>query len=139
MYTNAYIATVSSHLDRLLVYKQVFGQHIASCERILCGKCLATENTQSLANHLLRNLARFVPFASEVKNMPVPEEYAEMHAGILAGLNRYETALNHIFVAMQGTQLDQRLFLTGVSEQERALATIDFQYFDNLRYGDIGA
>ncbi|WP_127848114.1 hypothetical protein [Lacticaseibacillus hulanensis] len=134
MYTNAYISTVSSHLDRLLVFKQVFAEHINTCQRIVCGKCLATESTTSLYSHLLRNLARFVPFTKEVEEMAVPEEFADVHAGIVDGLQKYEDAMTHILLAMKGTQLDQREFKIGLSEQQRALDNIDFEYFDIIRY-----
>lgn len=134
MYNSTYIATVSSYLDRLQVFKQVFSEHIKSCERIVRGKSLASENTTALYGYLLRNLARFVPFSAEFTDINAPEEYANVHAEIAAGLVSYERALTHILVAMHGTQLDQRQFMIGVSEQQRALDSINFDYFDNIRY-----
>ncbi len=138
MYTNAYISNVSSQLNRLLVFKQVFNEYIHTCEKIIHGKCLASESTKTLHSYFIRNLARFKPFVDEFRSMSAPEEYEEMHAEIMDGVKQYEKAITEIMFAMKGTHLDQRQFKIGVSEQERALANINFSYFDSIRY-NVGA
>lgn len=133
MYKNAYLHNITTHLEKLLLFKQVFNEYIRTCQNIVSGNCLASENISNLYQYLLRNLLRFQPFVREFEAIEVPDDYRKLHSELTASLSRYETAMIGILNSMQGGQLDQCEFLNNVSAQSCALAQLDSNFIDQLR------
>jgi hypothetical protein len=133
MYNSVYLTNVTRQLERLLVFKQVFNEYIHTCENIICGNCLASENIGNLRNYFTRNLVRFRPFLDEIRNIHVPAKYDRLHADILFSIEAYDRAISNLMDAMHGDRLNQTQFGLAKTDQERALSSIDSVFIDRLR------
>lgn len=133
MYNSVYLTDVTRQLERLLVFKQVFNEYIHTCENIMCGNCLASENLTNLRNYFTRNLVRFQPFLEEIRSINVPKRYNRLHEDILISVDAYDRAISKIMDAMRGDRFDQTEFGMGKTDQERALSSIDSVFIDRLR------
>lgn len=133
MYNSVYLTDVTRQLERLLVFKQVFNEYIHTCENIICGNCLASENLGNLRNYFTRNMVRFRPFLEELRKLNVPAQYDRLHADILLSIEAYDKAISNIMDAMHGDRLDQAQFGVAKSDQARALSSIDSVFIDRLR------
>jgi hypothetical protein len=133
MNNSVYLTDVTRQLERLLVFKQVFNEYIHTCENIICGNCLASENLGNLRNYFTRNLVRFRPFLEEIRKLNVPAQYDRLHADILLSVEAYDRAISNIMDAMHGDRLDQDQFGVAKTDQAQALSSIDSVFIDRLR------
>ncbi|WP_155286587.1 hypothetical protein [Lacticaseibacillus zhaodongensis] len=133
MYKNAYLHNITTHLEKLLLFKQVFNEYIQTCQKIVNGNCLASENINNLHQYFMRNLVRFLPFVNEFKSIPVPAEYSNLHGELAENVDQYASAITGIMNSMHDGELNQREFLSNVSVQNNALAQLDSYFIDRLR------
>lgn len=133
MNKSRYLTTITSHLERLLVFKQVFNEYIVTCENINCGHCLASENLPTLRDYFMRNLLRFQPFIDEFKAVKAPEHYDRLHQDLLASVSAYKEGIFKVLNAIDDDTLDPHRFEVGKRVQADALEQIDSVFIDRIR------
>ncbi|KRM88168.1 hypothetical protein [Lacticaseibacillus thailandensis] len=129
------IQPLAHSLERLLIFKEVFAQHIQTCENIITGNCLARDTLADLKNYFARNLDHFNPFVQSLCAVPVPVRYQRDLEKIVMAVTRYRNAIEDIIEAIDAAAVDQVTFRMGV-KQSRALDWVDGAYIDQLRLAD---
>ena len=131
--TTTTIQPLTSSLERLLIFKEVFTQHIQTCEKIITGNCLARDTLLDLKNYLTKNLLHFNPFVQSLRGVSVPNGYEQEYNTILGAVTRYRNAIEDIIGAISHDGVDTIPFRMSVKQQRSALAWIDGAYIDTLR------
>ncbi|WP_054650710.1 hypothetical protein [Lacticaseibacillus pantheris] len=126
------IQPLTTSLERLLIFKEVFNQHIHTCENIITGNCLARDTLGDLKKYLMRNLMHFNPLVQSLRTVHVPRTYQCELDNIVRAVNRYRNAIEDIVDAIDPESVDQVPFRMGV-KQSTALDWMTGAYIDGLR------
>lgn len=84
-----YTMLLNRILARFTMFDDVFSEYRRTVSKVSRGRCLASENLESLAGYWQRNCLQYTRFLDCVNAVPVPASFQQFHQILTAELRQY--------------------------------------------------